>query len=101
LKKERKEDRRKAVPFRLPIRTKYYVLSMTFCMAAIAIEPLAWLYKKGSKNWLKAKRKLARLHYRVACVREDILQKLTTETARTCGLVGVESLDVKGLIQNR
>jgi putative transposase len=56
---------------------------------------------KGSKNWLKAKRKLARLHYRIACIRDDILHKLTTEIARSCGVVGVESLHVKGLIQNR
>src|SRR6266567_1101736 len=27
---------------------------------------------KGSKNWLEAKRKLARLHYRIACIRDDI-----------------------------
>ena len=56
---------------------------------------------KGSKNWYKAKEKLARLHYRVACAREDLLHKLTTEIATTYGFVGVESLHVKGLMQNR
>jgi putative transposase len=57
--------------------------------------------QKGSQNWQKAKTKLARLHYRIACKREDLLHKLTTEIATTCGIVGVESLHVKGLIQNR
>jgi IS605 OrfB family transposase len=56
---------------------------------------------KGSANWYKAKKKLARLHYRIACMRDDLLHKLTTEIARTAGLVGVESLHLKGLIQNR
>lgn len=56
---------------------------------------------KGSKNWYKAKEKLARLHYRIACAREDLLHKLTTEIAKTYGLVVVESLHVKGLMQNR
>jgi putative transposase len=56
---------------------------------------------KGSRNWQKAKKKLARLHYRIACMRDDLLHKLTTEIANTAALVAVESLHVKGLIQNR
>ncbi len=57
--------------------------------------------QKGSANWCKAKKKLARLHYRIACIRNDLLHKLTTEIAITAGVVGIESLHVKGLIQNR
>jgi putative transposase len=56
---------------------------------------------KGSANWQKAKKKLSRLHYRIACIRDDLLHKLTTEVACTFGLVGIENLHVKGLIQNR
>jgi putative transposase len=56
---------------------------------------------KGSVNWQKAKKKLGRLHYRIACIRDDILHKLTTEVSRTFGFVGVEAFHVKGLIQNR
>ncbi len=55
----------------------------------------------GGKNWQKTKNKLARLHYRIACRRADVLHKLTTEVAKTSGLVAVEDLHVKGLIQNR
>ncbi len=55
----------------------------------------------GSANRQRAKKKLARLHYRIACIRDDLLHKLTTEIATTCGVVGVEALHVKGLIQNR
>jgi putative transposase len=55
----------------------------------------------GGNNWQKTKSKLARLHYRIGCRRGDVLHKLTTEVARTSGLVAVEDLHVKGLIQNR
>jgi putative transposase len=53
------------------------------------------------KNWQKTKRKLGRLHYRIACLRHDLLHKLTTEVAQTSGLVAVEDLHVQGLLRNR
>ena len=56
---------------------------------------------KGGKNWLKTKDKLRRLHYEIACMRLDWLQKLTTEIAQTSGIVAIEDLHVKGLIRNR
>src|SRR5260221_4856101 len=56
---------------------------------------------KGGKNWLKTKDKLGRLHYEIACIRLDWLQKLTTKIAKTSGMVAVEDLHVKGLIRNR
>jgi len=56
---------------------------------------------KGGKNWRKTKSKLARLHYRIACLRSDLLHKLTAEVAKTSGLVAVEDLHVKGLARNR
>jgi putative transposase len=57
--------------------------------------------QKGSTNREKARLKVARLHYRVACIRDDILHKLTTFVAGTYGFVGVETLHVKGMIKNR
>jgi putative transposase len=57
--------------------------------------------QRGSHNYEKTRLKLARLHYRIACRRDDVLHKLTTDIARTSGLVGVEDLHVKGLLQNR
>ena len=56
---------------------------------------------QGGKNWLKTKEKLGRLHYEIACIRLDWLHKLTTEIAKTSGIVAVEDLHVKGLIRNR
>jgi len=56
---------------------------------------------KGSANWLKAKAKLARAHYRIACRRSDAIHKMTTELARGASLIGLEDLNVKGMLQNR
>jgi putative transposase len=56
---------------------------------------------KGGKNWLKTKDKLSRTHYEIACMRWDWLHKLTTQIAKTSGIVAVEDLHVKGLIRNR
>jgi len=44
--------------------------------------------QKGSRNREKAREKVARLYYRINTIRDDILHKLTTEVARTCGVVG-------------
>jgi putative transposase len=54
---------------------------------------------KGSKNREKARRQLARLHYRITCLRDDVLHKLTTSIADGYGIVGIE--DLKGLFKNR
>jgi transposase len=56
---------------------------------------------QGGKNWLKTKDKLGRLHYEIACIRLNWLHKLTTQIAKTSGIVAVEDLHVKGLIRNR
>src|SRR3984893_6883556 len=57
--------------------------------------------KLGSKNREKARRQVARLHYRISCMREDALHKVTTRLADSYGIVGVETLNLKGLFKNR
>src|SRR6266436_446602 len=57
--------------------------------------------KIGSKNREKARRQVARLHYRISCMREDVLHKLTTSVASCYGIVGIEDLNLKGLFKNR
>jgi putative transposase len=54
----------------------------------------------GSKNREKARLKLARLHYRIACIRDDLLHKATTALAEQYGFIGLESLHVKGMMRN-
>jgi putative transposase len=57
--------------------------------------------KLGSKNREKARRQVARLHYRITCLRDDVLQKLTTQLANCYQIVGIEDLNLKGLLKNR
>jgi putative transposase len=57
--------------------------------------------KKGSRNREKARCKLARLHARVANVRADALHKLTTELTLRFQVIGIEDLNVKGMLGNR
>lgn len=56
---------------------------------------------KGSRNRAKAKLKLARLHARIANIRRDSLHKLSTYLARRFGIIGIEDLNVKGMLGNR
>ena len=44
---------------------------------------------------------MARLHYRITCLRDDVLHKLTTRIADSYGIVGIEDLNLKGLFKNR
>ncbi|MDE0685970.1 MAG: transposase [Candidatus Poribacteria bacterium] len=54
-----------------------------------------------SNNWLKIKRRLARLHYRIWCLRQDAQHKASTDIVNRASVIGIESLNVKGLMQNR
>lgn len=55
---------------------------------------------KGSANRRKAVLKLAKAHFRVACQRKDVLHKLTTALVRKAALVGIEDLNVAGMVKN-
>jgi putative transposase len=57
--------------------------------------------QQGSKNWMKTRLKLAKAHYRIACLRQDALHKLTTELVLNNWVIGIEDLNVSGMLQNR
>lgn len=57
--------------------------------------PLEWLW---SANVQKTQKKLARLHYRITCIRQDAAHKMTSEVAREYAIVGVEDLDIRGML---
>ena len=57
--------------------------------------------QKGSKNWMKTRLKLAKAHYRIACLRKDALHKLTTELVLNNSMIGIEDLNVSGMLKNR
>jgi putative transposase len=56
--------------------------------------------QKGSANWYKAKAKLAKLHARISNIRKDTLHKLTSNLTRRFCVIGIEDLNVKGMLSN-
>jgi len=56
---------------------------------------------KFSAHWHETKRKLGRLHARIAAMRADSLHKLTTRLTRTYHEIVIEDLHVAGMVQNR
>jgi putative transposase len=56
--------------------------------------------QKGSKRWWRAKDQLAQFHGRIANRRADHLHKLTTELASTYAVLGMEDLNVAGMLRN-
>jgi putative transposase len=57
--------------------------------------------RKGSKNRDKARHKVARIHARIADRRRDYQHKLSTRMVRENQVICVETLNVKGMLQNR
>lgn len=56
---------------------------------------------KGSNNRRKAVRRLSRFHYRIANLRSDALHKMTTMLTKTKSAIGIEDLNVSGMLRNR
>ena len=55
---------------------------------------------KGSRNWYKLKDKIAKLHYRIMCIRQDAQHKASTEITNSASCIGIESLNVGGMLKN-
>jgi putative transposase len=56
---------------------------------------------KDSANRHKAKQKIAQLHARIAFIRQNTLHQLTTDLTRRFHTIGIEDLNVKGMVKNR
>ena len=54
-----------------------------------------------SENWYKQKRKVERIHYKIACIRLDAHHKATTEIVNNASAIGIETLKVTHLLKNR
>ena len=57
--------------------------------------------RKGSKRREKQKRKVARIHERIANQRKDAIHKATTDAVRESQAIAVEDLDVRGMERDR
>ncbi len=56
--------------------------------------------RRGSRNHRKVLFRLQKLHVRIANIRTDALHKVTTLLGKTKSVVGIEDLNVRGLLQN-
>lgn len=56
--------------------------------------------KEGSKNRDKARRKVARIHARIADRRRDHLHKLSTRLVRENQVIAIEDLSVRNMVKN-
>jgi putative transposase len=56
--------------------------------------------RQGSANRAKARRRVARVHVRIADRRRDFLHKLTTRLVRENQAVVIENLNVRGMVAN-
>ena len=55
---------------------------------------------KGSCNRNKARRRVAKIHGRIANIREDVIHKITTQLAKTKSVVVIEDLNNRGMMRN-
>jgi putative transposase len=56
---------------------------------------------KGSQNRKKAAKRLAKLHYKISCIRKDSLHKITSQLTKTKSKIVIEDLNVSGMMKNR
>jgi len=56
--------------------------------------------KKGSGNRKKVAKQLGKLHYKITCIRQDSLHKLTSRLAKDFKIIGIEDLNVSGMVKN-
>ena len=57
--------------------------------------------KKGSNNWKKQCKKVAKVHIHVSNARNDFLHKQSTTIVKNHDIIVVENLSISGMIQNR
>ena len=56
---------------------------------------------KGSANYRKAKLRLSRFHEYIVNIRKDFLHKLSTNIVKTCDIICIENLNIKGLMRSK
>ena len=57
--------------------------------------------EKGSRNRVKAKRRVARIHARISDQREDAIKKLCSRIVLDNSIISIEDLNVRGMMSNR
>ena len=56
--------------------------------------------EKKSRNFINTQNQLSRLHAKIANIRNDETHKLTTMLTQNYGIIGIEDLNVSGMVKN-
>ena len=56
---------------------------------------------KKSKRWIKQKWKIQRLHYKIACIRQDAHHKASTNIVNHAGTICIETLKITNMLKNK
>lgn len=56
--------------------------------------------QEGSKNRFKQQMKVARLHYKIGCIRKYAIHKATTSIVESADVIVLEDLNVSGILKN-
>jgi putative transposase len=56
--------------------------------------------EKKSKNFIKVQKQLSRLHAKISNIRNDETHKLTSMLTQNYGTIGIENLNVSGMVKN-
>ena len=57
--------------------------------------------KLKSNNWYKQLLKVQRTHYKIACIRQDVHHKVSTDLVSRASAIGIETLKITNLIKNK
>jgi len=89
---------------RLKIRQRAIARKMQAAKTRVGLAPRDPLPKgtrlPRSRNWEKARNRIARTHLRVANIRRDFLHKVSTRLCRENQAIGIETLSVQGMLAN-
>jgi putative transposase len=54
-----------------------------------------------SNNWYKQKDRVAKLYYKIACIRNDVHHQATTEIVNMASALGIETLKITNMLKNK
>ena len=54
-----------------------------------------------SNNWYRQKERVAKLHYKIACIRNDVHHQATTEIVKMASAIGIETLKITNMLKHR
>lgn len=57
--------------------------------------------QKGSSRWQRTKKRIAKLHLKIANIRKDFLHKFSSKVVKENQIISLEDLNVKGMVKNR